>query len=321
MSAPMTPWQRLTAIATMGTGRAPLPAEGLWPESSLAQSGESSEQILLRAAAATYIWNLAGDRAAPQDLAAHISPPIAGDAATHVSEPAAWRFGKMLNGDHKDLIPEWLKLAQDNGRTLPPHWLPVALDTLSAGLRNQFSAVLGPGAQWLAAQNPAWALRDAASEPSEDRWNTGTREERLAELKVLRTMDPARARTWVQSTWADDPPDAREAFLQILLIGLSDDDESFLESALEDKRKGVRLAAAECLSRLPRSEHAKRNLARLEPLVVLEEKKTGLLSGLRKRKLTIELPAALDKVAARDGIEAKPRRTASSANETSGSPR
>jgi hypothetical protein len=94
--------------------------------------------------------------------------------------------------------------------------------------------------------------------------------------------------------------------LGALQIGLSADDEPFLEAALDDKRKGVRQAAAECLARLPGSAHAKRNLARLAGLIVMEEAKGGLLGRFRSRKLTVQLPAALDKAAVRDGLEAKP---------------
>lgn len=306
MAGALNPWQRLAAVATLGTSRAPLPADELWPDASLAQTGASPEQTLLRAAVATYIWNLAGRRSAVESPAISGATAQINDPASGVSEAAAWRFGKLVSGDYKDLLPEWLTLAKRNGRTLPPQWVPVALDVLNASMRNEFSAVLGPTAQWLASQNPDWVLRDASREPSEERWNTGTQEERIAELKALRASDAARARAWIESTWANDPPDAREAFLQALLVGLSLDDEGFLEKALDDKRKGVRLAAAECLSRLPGSALVKRHLARLEPLVILEEKKSGLLSGLRKRKLIVELPAALDKPATRDGIEAKP---------------
>jgi hypothetical protein len=89
-------------------------------------------------------------------------------------------------------------------------------------------------------------------------------------------------------------------------IGLSAEDEPFLEAAIDDRRKGVRLQAADCLARLPDSQLVRRHFARLEQLLVLEEQKSGLLAKFRKRKLQIELPAALDKAAIRDGIEPKP---------------
>jgi hypothetical protein len=108
----------------------------------------------------------------------------------------------------------------------------------------------------------------------------------------------------LRSTWDTDAPEAREAFLTILAEEVGTDDESFLEFALDDKRKAVRLAAADLLARLPESGHARRMLARLESLIELEAPHGGILGKLRKRKLRVDLPAAPDKAAQRDGIDA-----------------
>jgi hypothetical protein len=211
----------------------------------------------------------------------------------------------MIGGEHHELLQEWFELARAAHKTLPTHWLPVVLDGVAPKLRNAFPEVLGPAAAWLASRHAQWSVAPLVAEPSQDRWQEGSLVERRAELAAMRERDPARGREWLESTWATDPPDAREAFLGALQIGLSADDEPFLEAALDDKRKSVRQAAAECLARLPDSAHAKRNLARLEGLIVLEEA-SGLLGRFRSRKLIVRLPAALDKAAIRDGLEAKP---------------
>jgi Family of unknown function (DUF5691) len=355
----MQKWNTITSIAMLGTQRAPLPKESLWPtEESVAigalgassnvaanagtrRVGESSsaagatsasttlpsvmpasadaaavsplagsrralspEQTLLRAAAANYLWQIAGERAV--EAALPVVEPAPGGAERAVSEPAAWRLARMLNGEHRELVPEWFALAAERRRLVPPQWLPVVLNALKPADRNQYSAVLGPHALWLAKQNPAWSLHAASAEPSEERWNNGTLDERRAELSALRTVDPARARTWIESTWKVDPPDAREEFLRVLLTGLSHDDEPLLEAALDDKRKGVRAAAAECLARLPNSAHAKRNYARLQPLIELQAKGTGLFAKLRSRRLDVQLPSSLAKADIRDGLELNP---------------
>jgi len=212
----------------------------------------------------------------------------------------------MIGGERPELLQEWFELARAARKTLATHWLPVVLDGVAPKLRNAFPDVLGPAAAWLASQHPQWSVAPIVAVPSRDRWQEGSLIERRAELGAMRERDPASGREWLESTWATDPPDAREAFLGVLQIGLSADDEPFLEAALDDKRKGVRQAAAECLARLPRSAHAKRNLARLDGLLVMEEPKSGLLARFRSRKLMVQLPAALDKAAVRDGLEAKP---------------
>jgi len=178
------------------------------------------------------------------------------------------------------------------------------LNTLKPSELEGIAAVLGRRAVWLAARNPAWHLRDVAAPPSRERWETGTLVERGAELTALRKADPAAALAWIQKTWETDPPEAREGFVRVLLEGLSPADEAFLEVALRDKRKAVRTAAVECLSRLPSSAFAQRNRARVDPLLTFDPAPSGLLGKLKKRRLHVELPAALDKEAVRDGIEA-----------------
>jgi hypothetical protein len=81
---------------------------------------------------------------------------------------------------------------------------------------------------------------------------------------------------------------------------LSAADEAFLEQALDDRRKEVRTVAADCLCHLPASAHARRNEERLAALITAKEGKKGLT-------FSIELPAALDSSAQRDGLDAKPR--------------
>ncbi|HJY38204.1 MAG TPA: DUF5691 domain-containing protein [Steroidobacteraceae bacterium] len=307
MATPLTSWERLAAIATLGTRRAPLPKDTLWPEESLvaaANESNSPEALLLRAAVATWLWNVAGFRAAQSAESAQVDVPAPSNALA--PEAASWRLARMIGGEQRELLQEWFELARAARKTLPTHWLPVVLDGVAPKLRNAFPDVLGPAAAWLASQHPEWSVAPIVAVPSRDRWQEGTFIERRAELAAMRERDPARGREWLESTWATDPPDARESFLGALQIGVSAADEPFLEAALDDKRKGVRQAAAECLARLPASAHAKRNLARLEGLIVMEEAKSGLLARFRNRKLVVQLPAALDKAAVRDGLEAKP---------------
>jgi hypothetical protein len=259
---------------------------------------------LLRIAAANYLWQLSGTRARSEPV-----PPL--DAAPEleaklVSEAAAWRMCRMLNGEHRELLAEWFSLAARADRVLAPQWVPVVMDVVKQPELASVIPVLGRRAAWLAARNPEWKLRDSTASPSEERWSNGTLDERLAELAALRALDPAAARGWVEKTRGVDPPDAREAFVRVLMIGVSADDEPFLETALDDKRKAVRAAAAGCLARLPQSAYVRRSLERLEPLMVLDPVRSGLIGKLKKRRLQVQLPVTLDKATLRDGLDASP---------------
>lgn len=299
-------WERLLSVATLGTRRATLNEQTAWPSDALAGAGSdaSAELKLLRLVAATRLWNLAGARAAA-NATSSAPAPAEPHARRFATEAAAMRLARMVSGDHRDLIGEWFELARSADLCLPPQFVPMALNALQSSPPEAFATVVGPTGEWLAKLNSEWAITRAVQEPSEQRWHEGTLPERTAELTAMRKQDPSIARDWLQATWASDPPEAREAFVRVLGTRLSLADEAFLEGALDDKRKGVRQAAAEILMQLPDSAHAKRNLARLDPLIAFEEKK-GLMAKLIKRKLLIELPTSPDKAAQRDGIEVKP---------------
>ena len=297
-------WERLISIATLGTARAAGASDDLWPDASIAVAG-SPEQGVLRAAAATYLWTHAGRRIAVQPPSTLVAPGDQSNSSALVRESAAWRFGRMLSGEHAALLEEWLSLAAASGRVLPPQWVPVALDHVPRELCLRFASVLGPTARWLVRQNSNWAAHVQPPEPSLDRWNAGTLQERCVQLSLQRVRDPASALAWLQSTWSADPPEAREAFVKVLQSTITAGDEAFLEAALDDKRKAVRMAAVECLTRLSGCAHVQRAIARAASLLTWQSPK-GLSRLLRKAKLEVRLPAALDKPAQRDGIEAKP---------------
>jgi hypothetical protein len=307
MSAPASTLEKLVAVATLGTRRAPPGRILEWPDDSLAPVGareQSAETRLLRAAAAGALFDAAGTRAAAgaNSLAARDFPAAGTEP---VSEIAAWRLARIIGGEHRSLLGEWFSLAAASGRVLPPHLLPLVLEHVPPEERPGAGGVLGPAASWLAARHPRWFADAPVREPSDARWKEGTLRERLTELEAVRRIDRVRSRAWLRTTWEEDAPDAREAFLNALLPTIAPDDEEFLEFALDDKRKSVRQAAAEALSRLPDSAHARRNLASLGTLIDLGAEKGGLLGLGRKRKLVVELPTAPDKAAFRDGIEAK----------------
>jgi hypothetical protein len=298
-------WNALTSLATLGTNRGAPGFDELWRATELTEPSGSPERRLLRAAALSYLWQLSGMRIAALELPT--AEPAPSTNAKEVSEIAAWRLARMLAGDHRDLVPEWLALAAQAGAVLPPQWLPVVLSVLQPRERAAAAPVLGLRGEWLARRNPEWAEIAPASGLPIERWNNGGLAERRAALAVMRTSDPVGARLLLERGWQTEPPDARVAFLETLLdTGLSDADEPFLEAALDDKRKDVRMAALECLCRLPRSAHAQRNSERLKGLVTLSDAGSGLLGKLRKRRLEIVLPESLDKTMARDGINAKP---------------
>ena len=219
-------------------------------------------------------------------------------------------LGRILLGEYRDLLSEWCHAAAEHGVRAPDELLPQLLDRIAA-LRNKaepaMREVLGERGRWLAARKPEWA---AFGRPNEDDaetvWQTGTRDQRIELLGSLRTSDPGAARAMLASTWAQEDPEDRAAFAQALYVGLSLDDEPFLEELLDDSRKPVRTVAAELLARLPHSMLAERMKARVLPLVQFQPASKGLLRS-RKAGIEVSLPEACDKTMIRDGIDSRAR--------------
>jgi hypothetical protein len=138
------------------------------------------------------------------------------------------------------------------------------------------------------------------------RYATAAKAERPALLEALRSADPTRGLALLQSTWKSDPAAERAALLAVLAVGLSDDDEPFLEAALDDRSAGVRQVAVDLLGRLPASRRAARMAARLQALVRRDESRGGAQSALRGRghgaTLSFTPPGEPDAAARRDGI-------------------
>ncbi len=309
-------WTALVSAALLGTERQAPP----WPprQDALGRVLASLDPVdregaLLAAAGAHSLYRRAGAVPArvPDKLPAMEPAAPSGEDLPRVGSRASRHLGQMCEGLYRPVLGQWLESAR--GKRVPEELLPALLDLAARDkdLRAAVIPVLGRRGLWLARLNPdwCWAVGEAERKPEEstDLWQTGTFDVRLGLLRQLRRSDPALGRQLVQSTWGDDDADARQEFLAVLLTGLGPADEDFLESALDDRSKKVRLVAADLLSRLAGSKLAARMIERVRPLVAFTAK-TGLLAAVRGRKSRIEVrpPAECDKDMQRDGIEPKP---------------
>jgi len=313
----MTTWPDLVAAALVGTDRRPLPdavtpvAPGLGDRppsgpgavASSLRSEDTASAVLDRAAAwsvyrragAVPVRELAAPRPAPADPVPVVGPAAAARLAGLVDQ--------VWDGDSRPaLIVEWLTVAADRGRRVPPEMLP---DLLEAGRRNValrplIVAVSGGRGGWLAAQNPEWTyLTSTADHTAPDApaaWQEGTRGERIGHLTARRRGDPDGARELLAADWATLPPDERAELLAALATGLGPADEEFLEAALDDRRKEVRATAAELLAALPGSAYNRR---------MVERAAAGLRPG-PDGGLLVEPPVACDAAMRRDGIVSRP---------------
>lgn len=248
------------------------------------------EAALLISAAVVGIGQLGGWRPLEVTGGEATCPPETG---LQLPERAAGLLKRILAGEFEAVLPEFLQLAAERGFVVPPETLPTLLGLGKKELHPLILAVIGERGRWLAGLNPAWTY--ALAPAGEQAWETGKFTERVALLEQLRATAPGKARELVQTTWEQDSPEARAAFVTTLAGGLSMQDEPFLESCLDDRRKEVRTAALDLLARLPQSRLVERAFARLEPLLTLKSRILG------KDVLEVTPPEELDPEAKRDG--------------------
>jgi hypothetical protein len=289
-------WDSLLSTAMVGTGRRAVPPDllaGVTGKSTV--DTDSPEAAVLAAAAVLGSYRRAGRL--PPAWRGDTTPPAAPDPRPE-SSPAATQVLELLldrnvriDGGNELLTRQWLAACAAANRRVPAALLVTLLQlaTTNPELRDVVAAVAGPRGAWLAARNKRWAWAvPAAPGDVAERFDTATRAERLTLLATLRRTDPARGRELVESTWHSETAANRGGLLDTLAAGLSDADEPFLESILDDKAPTVRAAAAALLDRLPKSRRAKRMADRL--------------AALTKPDGTVELPDKLDAAARRDGI-------------------
>jgi hypothetical protein len=293
----MTLREQLISAALLGTGQQPFgpihtggPLDRLLPQ---------LKDRLFESAALI----LAYERAGAMAKRAAQTPAAAADDPRPRCTPVAASYLTSVLADRLTLIPEWLSLAAAAGQRPPEELVPRLLGaaTIDPGLREAVVEACGPLGVWLSAYKPAWSSVTAASAADESAWETGTTEDRVSALARLRRSDPARARELLQASWASESIDNKSRFLGALATGRSAEDESFLETVLDDRSVVVRRAAVEHLAALPGSKLVKRMKQRLEGRIRVV--RTGLL---RKQTLEVDPIAALDPAMLRDAIDKKP---------------
>lgn len=279
--------KQLAAVAAIGTDRS---ASALRPDE------------LLRQAAAHGLRARAGFR--PSRDAPTI-PECPADPTPVASAAQTATLRQLLATPDAALLLEWCELAQTRRVRVAPALVPVLLDwwARQPGAPEPIFAALGATGPWLAALNPEWSRPVPETQipaDADERWQTGTMPERTALLRTVRRLDPARGLALIRSTWSGDGADERRRCVEALAEHRSQADEPFLESALDDKSKVVRRAAATILALLPQSKLRTRMNERARACIVVESKR-GLIK--RSTRITLEPPKHFDEAWQRDAID------------------
>jgi hypothetical protein len=288
----MTTWQNILGVAAIGTERQGLtlpPSDSLLGRALNGLDVSDREGALLSAVALTSLHRQAGRVAATDSLPP--PEPCAVEQLPRCGAAGGRHLALMLGGEFKEVLPEWLASLGRAGLRVPEEHLPALFDKANKerALRPLVVEVMGSRGRWLAAQNPAWGW--AAADLGPDAWETAGFEERLSLLRSLRATDPRGARELLLTTWKSEYAKEREAFLKVLHVGLSDDDEPFLDEVSTwrgDRSAGVHLTAGELLLRLPFARLTRHASERISPLLTYKKPPLG------KPLIEVSLPDDLD---------------------------
>lgn len=265
----------------------------------IANATPTAETQVLRAAGAIGICALAGYQPSPTDEAAiAVCPAETRRIPTHRSLISALRH--IFDDGPERLRVEALRRLTDAGCCVPPRLLIGLLQhgKSSSALRPFMAQAVGPRGRWLADLNPEWRyLAPSADEtPDPQNWETGTLEQRQQFIGWTRRHDPAQARTLLIAAMGEMDARERAKLLETMRMGLSADDEDFVESLLRDRSKEVRQIAASLLAMLPGSRYVQRMIERLTPCLKIEQK-------LLRRKLVLEPPETFGADWKQDALE------------------
>lgn len=291
--------EELLKRAALGTGQAAddVPATATALDRVLVQlDDDRPEAKLLLTAAAISLRTRAGFQ--PGHDHRPPPPPAPPDAAVPCSPEVLAFFDRMLAGEHEEVIEEWLREVAAARLRVPEYALPrlLNLGREHEHLREQILPVIGERGRWLARQvtNQNWNWFDVAS--VDDIWQKKKSDVRRQLFNRLRQHDPQRVIVLLQRDWHRIKPDRQREFVELLQTNLSMDDESFLESCLDDA--AVRPAAAELLTHLPDSRLVNRMKTRAMQHVKLER-----LGPSPQWTIQMTPPADADAALLRDGVD------------------
>ncbi|WP_227980314.1 SWIM zinc finger family protein [Nocardia spumae] len=275
-------------VALLGTARRTLDPGTLAPAVAETSRAADPEHTVLNAVALQELYHRGGAEPARVEPLA----PAAPDDRRVLSPAAAHRLHQLLT-DGSPMLAEWFEAALPGDPRAPDAFCAELLDQArtQTALRDSLLRLAGPRGRWLAALHPRWRPLLRAGDEDPQVWTHGHPAERRSWLAALRSRDAAAAREALTETWSREPARGRAELLAVLAAGVGADDESLLESALDDPRGDVRRTAADLLARLPNSAFAARMRARAADWITV-----------RSGALAADLPPELDDSARRDGL-------------------
>lgn len=249
-------WNNVINTALLGTGKkqlsaAELPAD-LSPITAAIISDKTLDAETRFLHLAAIILNYRQSGVMPVSNSGVPLAPAPGEDQPYCSAAAIYALQDALDMDLLPLVTYWLESCYNKGQIVLPEHIPVILDTAISQkrIRHLAMSVCGKRGQWLSNMNPDWQFPFAVS--NEDRWQTGSPEDRRQVLQEIRQSYPGLAREWLQQSWSQENSSTRAEFLKIMRINVSEEDLHWLES-LQEKNQRVKDEIWALLKMIPSS--------------------------------------------------------------------
>lgn len=283
-------WKELVRYLLLGTDQLPLSAEVLSIMQALGVEQEENHQMLLEAVSLTHLLQKGAPRSA--NVSFTVPEPAKPSAGGACSWRSVQHLQAILNGHHLPALPEFVQLLHTHNKQLPADSLPVLLEQCRANpdLWELVRPIIGERGLWLMRQHPHWSNLEPQVAALEE-WPEQSGKTQLFLLQAYRKVDSAAARESLTDHWLQLDHKTQARLLPALSEGLKADDEAFLEHCLQAKRKEVRKAAANLLSRLADSQLVGRLWGYAQSSLLLKD-----------GKVICELPEELPRETEADGI-------------------
>ena len=205
---------------------------------------------------------------------------------------------------YPQLLPAYVANLHTHHKCLPPEALSTLFDKClnNEALWMNVKDSIGERGKWLLSLNTEWKSLQVPKTTT-TAWKLGTKAERVAILKHLRSTAASKGLALLRTTWEQDGLTEKTSLLKCLQTGLSIADEAFLEECLDFSRKEIRVLAASYLAQLPDSQLQQRLQTTLATLISVDKKTDTFV---------VDLPATDNKDLIRDGIN--PKQKGGSAN-------
>ncbi len=286
--------KEIVRIALVGTQRSNLSLELIQSFKDLGiQQKNKEESILTIAAISAKMQKLAFS---PIKINHKPSSKIWQETDLVCNKESIKHLYMIMDGAFENALPEYLNILASQKKCLPPEILPNLLErsVTNPDLWGQLKNNIGQRGLWLIQQNPNWKQLTKLKILNE--WDEALNDERLIILEHLLENDPEIAIEKLEDSWSSESVNQKIKFLKILEKNPDTSIEPFLEELLDDRRKEIRRAAVQILSKIPSSSLSKRTFERLKKRIQIHKKG-------KKITLEISLPDKLENDMIRDGID------------------